>query len=211
MVEEFHRAPIVRVLFFFLAKLRRVRLPAAARELHRVFQVKHLVVEHIADDIVWNSGGVQLAIDDDLLERGIKAAELAAPHTGAPAKARLRKHVGKIPEIELREHGLEIVMRARRVMFGAATATLAQCQQPPAGGASVRKFAVNFEHFARRPSAIEPAEQNGGGGFEDSERSIAEDVGEADIGGIFAQTDGMREVRIGMIFHDEVRRAAFAS
>jgi len=76
MFQEPHRTLIVHKSLFCLAKLCGMRLSPAAHEPHRVFQMKHLVVQDVPHNIWGNSGVIELPVDDNLVERRIEAAEL---------------------------------------------------------------------------------------------------------------------------------------
>src|ERR1700675_1317907 len=103
------------------------------------------------------------------------------------------------------------MMRARGLVQCSPGAALAQKKQLAARSGSVGKVAVGHEQFGRRPATIEPAEENRSGGFEHHSRRIAQHIREAHAGGVFAQANGVREIRVRMIFDHEVRRASLAS
>ena len=72
---------------------------------------------------------VELAIDHDLLERRIEAAELRPPHAIAPAKSRLYQQIFKIASIQTLEHRFQIVVPSRGMMFNSSATPLPNNQQ----------------------------------------------------------------------------------
>ena len=102
-------------------------------------------------------------------------------------------------------------MRPGRAMFHAPRAPLAKLSRAPPCRARVGKFAVGLEQFRGGLAAIQAAEQNRRRRFHDRARRIAQHIGKPHVRGIFAQANRMRQVRVGMVFDDEMRRPAFAS
>lgn len=145
MVEEFHCAGVIREFPLFFAELRGVGFAAAVRESHGMLQVEHLVVKDVGDDVFGNVFSVELTIDDDLLERGIEAAELTPPQALAPAEAWERERVAEVSAIEAREHWRQIVVRSGRAMLRAANALLAKFKETAARGGGVGKFAISLD------------------------------------------------------------------
>ncbi len=84
-------------------------LHVAAGGAQRMLHVQHFVEEDVLDDEGRHGGAVETAIQDDLVECGIEAAELGAPVAAAPAKARAAQTPGKIAAIQASKHGREIV------------------------------------------------------------------------------------------------------
>ncbi len=74
MLKEFHRTLVFREFLFFGAKLRRMRLSPATCEAHGVFQVKHFMVEDVSHYVIGNIFPIKLAVDHDLLKRGIETS-----------------------------------------------------------------------------------------------------------------------------------------
>src|ERR1700735_1291172 len=61
-VEEFHRALIIAKYFLFFAETRRMGFTAAPRELHRMLQVQHCVIQHVRHHVVRTGFAIQLAV-----------------------------------------------------------------------------------------------------------------------------------------------------
>ena len=53
--------------------------------------MQHFVIENVAHDIFGHILSVELAIDYDLFERGVEAAQLRPPHAIAPAQPRFHQ------------------------------------------------------------------------------------------------------------------------
>ena len=87
--------------FFFFAKFLRMRDQAAAGTPRRMFDVQHLVKQHIFHRAPRNAGPVHPAIQDDLVGAGIIAAKLAAPALGAPPDVRTPQTPSKIGAVQL--------------------------------------------------------------------------------------------------------------
>ena len=210
-LEEFHGAGVVAEALFFAAKLGGVGLAAAARETDRVLLVEHLVVKDVGDHVFRDAGAIELAIDDDLIESRIEAAQLRAPGAAAPADAREGKRTLEILLVQLFEERREIVVRARGLVGDAAGAALALLQDARAGGASVRELAVEFDEFVGRPPTIQSAEQNRGDRLYHGPRRFLQNVRNSDACRALAQPNRVREIGVGMIFDDELRRTSFAA
>lgn len=73
------------------------------------------------------------------------------------------------------------------------------------------KLAVGVQQIGRRTAAVQAAEQNRGRRFDYGGGRAAEDVREADVGGIAAKADGVGQAGIWMKFDQELRRTALAS
>ena len=116
--------------------------------------------------------------------------------------------VGVVQPVEQRR---EIVMRSGRLVRDAARPPLALQQDALPRGTRVGELAVDFDQVFRSPPPVQPAEQNRGDRFHDRARRRAQNVRNPDARNIFAQPDRVREVRVGMVFDDELRRAAFAA
>lgn len=90
-------------LFFFGAKLRRMRFSAAAHEPHGMFLVQHLVIEDVGHYVCRYAGPVELAVDHNEIQRGIEAAKLCTPGAPAPCQSGLRERIIKIAVVQLME------------------------------------------------------------------------------------------------------------
>jgi hypothetical protein len=75
----------------------------------------------------------------------------------------------------------------------------------------MREFTVHLDQFSGRPAAVETSQQNRGGGFDHGNGRAAQNVGKTDVRGLVAETHGVRQARVRMKFHKELRRAALAS
>ena len=80
-----------------------------------------------------------------------------------------------------------------------------------ARGSRIGELAVCFDQFGRRTPPVQTAQQNRRSCFHHDAWRISEDVGKPDVSRILAQPNRVREVRVGMVFNHEMRRAAFAS
>ncbi len=96
-------------------------------------------------------------------------------------------------------------------MFDAARAFAADSRDVPPRGMRQRELAVEIAHFAGHAEAVHLPEQNGRGGFDDAHRRIAQDVGKAHARNVVPQAQRVRQIRIGIQLHVEVRRASLAS
>ena len=67
----------------------------AAGAARGMFDVKHLVVENVFDDELWNKRMIHAAVEKDLIGAGIVTAELATPATIAPAEMRANERAAK--------------------------------------------------------------------------------------------------------------------
>lgn len=176
-----------------------------------MLHVKHLVIEHVLHNEFGHSFAIEAAIEDDLIDSGIEAAELRAPSAGTPAEARAMETSTKILAIQRREHWREIVDRALRTDFYFAAATTARAQDAAPGALRYGVPAIGIDEFARSAAAIQARKKNRGGGFDDFERCAAENIGDTDVRNIFAKTNCVDQICVGMKFHDEVRRASIAA
>src|SRR5690348_17791092 len=87
-VEEFAGALVIRVALLFHPEFQRMGLNAAAGGAQRMLDVQHFVREHVFDGVPGNTSAVEPAVQDDLIERRVEAAELSAPSAVAPTEAR---------------------------------------------------------------------------------------------------------------------------
>src|SRR5580704_1124537 len=176
-----------------------------------MLQVQHFVVHNIRNDVFRHIGAVELAIDHDLLERRIEAAKLRPPDATAPTKRRFYEQIFKIARIQSLEHWPEIVVPARRTIVHATRAPLAEHQQSAPRGVGISVFAVRREKFTRRLAPIKPAQQDSRSRFENVPWRVPQQIRNANVRGVVAQSNRMRQVRVGMVFHDKMRRSAFAA
>src|SRR5580658_823902 len=102
-------------------------------------------------------------------------------------------------------------MNAGRPVFHAPRAPLAQGEQPPPGGPGVREFTVSLQQFLGRPPAIQTPEENCSRRFHHRMRSIVQRIRQANVRGILTKTNRMRQIRVRMVFHYEVRWPSFAA
>ena len=102
-------------------------------------------------------------------------------------------------------------MRARGTMLGAPRPLLPHPQYPLASPARVGELAILLDQLSRRPAPVETPQQDRRRRFHDARRRVAQHVRKTHVRNVFAQADGVRQIRVGMIFDDEVRRAPFAS
>src|SRR5215472_16386958 len=105
-----------------------MRFAAASGKPSGMLKMKHLMVKHIVHNVVRNARLIQLAIDDDLTQRGIEATKLRGPISRAPAQPRFFQLIAKIASVELVKQPLKVVMRAGGAMFAAARPALAKQQ-----------------------------------------------------------------------------------
>ncbi len=103
------------------------------------------------------------------------------------------------------------MVRAGRAVLHLACPALAHQQQATTRGSRVRKLAVGFDQLGRWTSPVQTPEQNRGCRLDDGARSVAEDIGEADVSSVLTQTNRVGQVRVGVIFDHEMRRTALAS
>jgi len=96
-------------------------------------------------------------------------------------------------------------------VLGAARALLPQLQNAPTSLPRVGEFAIRLDQVARWAPPVETPEQNSRRRFHHTCRRVAQHIGKPHVGGVFAQTDGVGEVGIGMILDDEMRRPAHAA
>jgi len=183
----------------------------AACGFERVLDVEHLVEKDVLDDEGGDGGAVQAAIQNNLIKRGIEAAELGVPISPAPSQARAAQASRKVAAIEAREDGGQIVGPARGTAGDAASARAAQPINATARGGRQREAAVFLQGFARGAAAQDAREKDDGSGLDDAGGRSAQGVGEADVGGVVTQANGMGEARVGIKLDDELRRAPVAA
>src|SRR5512147_3294839 len=88
--------------------------PASSSVLHRVAQVKHLVKDHVREDDFRDRDAVQQPADDNRIMRRIEVAEYTARRTVAPTQERPRHQAVEVPEVEILENRLQVVVVALR-------------------------------------------------------------------------------------------------
>src|ERR1700733_1838078 len=184
---------------------------AAARKLHRVLQVQHFVVKHVGNNIFRDGLAVQLAIQHNLIQRGIETAQQRKPSSFAPAKARQWQRILKVLLVQASEQRREIVVCAGGSVVRGTRSMLPQAMQPLARASRIRKLPINFEQVLRRSTAVQTPKQNRSSRLEDGRRSIMQRVGEPYISSIFPQTHGESKSGIRMKFDEKIRRGAPAS
>ena len=62
-----------------------MRFQPASREFNRMLTVQHLVKKYVGDGIFGHVRSVERGVDDDLIERRVENAQLAALSVSAPA------------------------------------------------------------------------------------------------------------------------------
>jgi len=105
----------------------------------------------------------------------------------------------------------EVVHPAARSAGNASGAGTAQTIHAAARGRGQREAPVAVEGFARGAAAEDTREKQRRGRFEHGRGRAAQRVGKADVGGLFAKADGMRQAGVGIELDDEMRRAAVAA
>jgi hypothetical protein len=218
-VEEAAGLGVVRVSLFFAQEFAGVGLhaaPAFAKATagaQWMLDVQHLVEEDVFDDMGRDGGAVEAAIEDDLIERRVKAPELGAPGAFAPGQAGAAEAAGEIAAVEAREHGREVVGHAAgaAVAHSGTGALAAQGGDAAARRGGQGEAPVFVQRFARGAPTEDARKENNGGGFEDAWARAAQGVGQADVCGVLAQADGVRQASVGVELDDELRRAAEAS
>src|SRR5580658_7882489 len=209
--QEAHRACVIRKPFFVVAEQRRVRFPAAAHEADGVLYVEHFVEQDVSDYVRRNSFVVQLAIQNDLIQGRVEAAQLGSPDAPAPPQPRPRKGTLKIRLVQLVKQRLQIVVGAHGTMLHAARPATAIDRDSLPGGSRRRKKSVDFQQIGGRASPIQASQKDGSDRFDGEVRRAAHHVGEPHVGRVLAQPDRVGEVRVGMIFDHELRRAPRAT
>ncbi len=135
--QKTHCACVICKPLFFVSELRGVRFSPATGESDGVLQVQHFVVEDVRDHVLGDVLMVQLAIQDNLVERGIETPQLRAPNPGAPSQTRLGQRTLKIGLVQALEKRLQIVMRTCGSVLHPTRPALAHKQKSPAGGPRV--------------------------------------------------------------------------
>ncbi len=102
-------------------------------------------------------------------------------------------------------------MNARGAMLGAAGPLLTQLKQPAPRRRGVRKLPVQLNQLFWRSPAVEPREKKRRRRFHHKMRRVPQHVRKPHVSNIFAQADRVREIRIRMVFDDEMRRPSLAS
>jgi hypothetical protein len=72
--QKTHRACVICKPLFFVSELCGVRFPPAPGKSYGVLQVQHFVIEDVCHYVLGDVFVVQLAIQDNLVERGIKTS-----------------------------------------------------------------------------------------------------------------------------------------
>src|SRR5690242_5157096 len=175
-VEELAGTLVIRVALLFHPEFQRMGLDAAAGGTQRVLDVQHFVKEHVFNGVLWHASTVEPAVHDDLIERGIEAAELCAPGAVAPAESWAMQASFEISAIEAREHGSEIVDRATGSGLHAASARATKRGDTAAGARQEDEAAVSAENVEGRAAAVNAGQENGGGGLEYGQRRAAQSV-----------------------------------
>ena len=150
--------------------------PAASRELHRMLQVQHLVVQHVSHNIFGNGFAVQLAVQNDLAQRRIEAAQQRSPSSLAPTQPRQRKQILEVLLIQAGKQWSEIVMRSGGQVVHTAGTVLPQAVQSKSRGSRIGKSPVNLEHVLRRLTPVQAPEQNRCRRFHYRSRSVMQCV-----------------------------------
>lgn len=88
---------------------------AAAAQLDRVTQVKHLVVDEVFHGVAWNVGAIKDAADHNRVVRGIVMSQALARMVGAPGHLRTRHQAIEKFGVQIFEDLFQVVVRA----FGA--------------------------------------------------------------------------------------------
>jgi hypothetical protein len=107
-IEESVGFGVMREPLFFLEKFAGVSLHVAARSTQGMLHMEHLMEEDVLDDERGDGFAVEAAIQDDLIQRRIKAAELPPPVRAAPAQTRTAQSSIKKAAIEAGKHRTEI-------------------------------------------------------------------------------------------------------
>ena len=201
---------LLEALFLF-AEFTGVRNERAAGAASGVLDVKHFVEENVLDGEARDLGTVHAAIEEDLVGSGIVTTQLAAPRAGAPADFRAMKRTSKVARIQIVEHLPQIKVAALRAGVGKADAGMTHAMNAAAGarGASVVKIRV--DQNSGSAAAINAGEEESCGAFEHSERRALEQIGEADVNGVFAAANGEDETGIRIELDTETRRAALTA
>lgn len=102
-------------------------------------------------------------------------------------------------------------MRPGRAVLNSARTALSQRQKPPSRRSRVGEFAIGLKQFDRRLPPVETSKQDGGCRFDNGSRRLAQNVGKPHMRRILLQPDCVRQVRVGVIRNDEIRRSSLAS
>jgi len=121
-VEEVAGAVEIGEEFFFGAKLAGMGDERAAGAARGMFDVKHLVVENVFDDELWNKRMIHAAVEKDLIGTRIVTAELAAPGATAPTEMGSSKRAAEKFVVKRFEHAGEVEVEASRIGGGGANA-----------------------------------------------------------------------------------------
>ena len=94
--------------------------------------------------------------------------------------------------------GREVVRRAARIVRDAARAFAADSRDMPARGMRERKLPIEIAQLAGHAPAIHLPQQNGRGGLNHRDRSIAQNVGKSHARNVVPQAQGVREIGVGI-------------
>src|SRR5690348_3915753 len=186
-------------------------LNAAAGGAQRMLDVQHFVKEHVFDGVPGNTSAVEPAVQDDLIERRVEAAELSAPSAVAPTEARAMQASFEVAPIEAREHRGEVVDRAAGACAHAAAARAAKRGDTTARARQEHEAAISAENFEGRAAAVNAGQENGGGGLEYGQRRAAQSVRQTHVRGFITQANGVHQVGVGIKLDFEARRAPAAT
>ena len=102
-------------------------------------------------------------------------------------------------------------MRTRRTMFHAPRSPLPQFEQTPPRRTRGGKFPIGLKQFFGRLPAIQTPQQNCSSSLDHGMRSVIQSIRQPNVGNVFAQPDGMRQIRVGVIFDYELRWPSLAT
>ncbi len=173
--------------------------------------MQHLVVHHIRHHKPRHVRPVQLSVNHNLLQRRIEASQLRPPRSRTPTQRRLWQRRLKISSVQLVEHRIQIVMRARRPVRCSSPALLPQRMHSFTHSMRIRKRPVRFHQFPRRPPPVKSPQQNRCRRFDHHRRRILQRVRQPNLRYVVPKPDRQRQPRIRVVFHQKLRRPSFAS
>jgi hypothetical protein len=180
--------------FFFCLKRRSVHASAAATQLYRMAQMKHLVVDEVLNRIAGNTRAIKHAADDYGVVRRIVMSQAVARVIDAPGHLRARHQAEKEPGIQRIENLFQVIVRALGSMDLFAPAHL-----PDQMGLGGDALAPGKLAEARRMAivdllAVELRDQNVQDGVQHVVRSALHQVREPHQDTAFPQTNGVVQI-----------------
>lgn len=172
--------------------------------------MQHFVIHDVFDDKSRNGLPIKLLVYDDLLERRIETSQESTPSALTPSDNRLCERIFKILLIQGPEHRLQIVVCSGGAVLRSSGARLTLGQQAAASGPGIGKLAICMQQIFWRFATIQFAQQDRSGRFDHGVGCVVQCIGQPDVGGILAQPDGVREIRVRMKFDYKRGRPTFA-